>query len=134
MFNFKNKKIAIELIELSSWLFKFPTEKNMIYMYPFIETIRYFLISNKKYNKDIGKNIAEFLKHEINDENSLFRTIKKSTFIKIFDNMESFKDWDNFIELFNKEWGCINRTPYYKNIEEWIKNKHIKNIEIGRFV
>lgn len=103
-------------------LLRFPTNNNMLLIYPFSQIIKAILLSEEGYCEELGKNISGFFEYEINEENSIFNTLDKVAIIKKLDDIDSFKMWKDLVDLFNKKYEFVERNNRYKEIEQWIIN------------
>ena len=78
------EKVVLDIVSENEFFYKFPNNINMVYTYPIMKIIKTILTSEKKYDKNIGKNIHDFFDYELNKENP----IQKIAFIRIWDNIE----------------------------------------------
>ena len=118
----ENERQVVNMINSCDILLRFPTNNNMLLIYPFSQIIKAILLSEEGYCEELGKNISGFFEYEINEENSIFNTLDKVTIIKKLDDIDSFKMWKDLVDLFNKKYEFIERNNRYKEIEQWIIN------------
>ncbi len=118
----ENERQVVNMINSCDILLRFPTNNNMLLIYPFSQIIKAILLSEEGYCEELGKNISGFFEYEINEENSIFNTLDKVTIIKKLDDIDNFKMWKDLVDLFNKEYEFVERNNRYKEIEQWIIN------------
>lgn len=118
----ENERQVVNMINSCDILLRFPTNNNMLLIYPFSQMIKAILLSEEGYCEELGKNISGFFEYEINEENSIFNTLDKVAIIKKLDDIDSFKMWKDLVDLFNKKYEFVERNNRYKEIEQWIIN------------
>lgn len=118
----ENERQVVNMINSCDILLRFPTNNNMLLIYPFSQIIKAILLSEEGYCEELGKNISGFFEYEINEENSIFNTLDKVAIIKKLDDIDSFKMWKDLVDLFNKKYEFVERNNRYKEIEQWIIN------------
>lgn len=116
----QNKIEVINMINSSEYFLKFFYNKDMILMYPFIQTIKVILSSEKPYEKGIGKKISYFFEYEINNENSIYKKNERNVLLRMFENIDNAEIWNDFVSLFNLANLFDKTNDFFHFVEGWM--------------